>query len=498
MKTSKKLKRTLAATLALLIVAGYAPVMPFSDNLPDMSLTAYATDIYTSLKPISSDSEDQLTAKQVTFNGHKWYIIEDNSSSATAGTVTLLAADNSFGTSKFSDSNSNAYSSSKINTSLKAMTEKNGSFYSVKDAIAGTDLTDVNVTGAKLYLLSNTEAEQYKFLKFVGAQYDGWWLRSPSELVDEAAIYVDGDYGAIGDRLVDEEIGVRPALRLNLESVIFSSESNNYTFTLKPAHTHNFTYSASSATITAMCSAANCGLTDKKVTLTIAAPTLTTYGGTGSAAATLTGLSDFNTATGKNVAEAEIKYVGREGTTYDESTTAPTNAGKYIAKITVEGKTASVNYEIATASASITANPAASEITYGQTLADSTLTGGTGSVPGTFAWKDSTVAPAVSDSQNTEYDVVFTPTDGNYSTAECKVKLTVNKANSTVTKAPKAKTLTYNGQAQALVTAGKATGGEMQYALGTKDAATGTYSASIPTGTNAGTYYILSFAHFSL
>ena len=64
------------------------------------------------------------------------------------------------------------------------------------------------------------------------------------------------------------------------------------------------------------------------------------------------------------------------------------------------------------------------------------------------------------------------------------------KQAATVTKAPKAKTLTYNGQAQELVTAGEATGGTMQYTLGTASEATGSYSASIPTATNAGTYYV--------
>ncbi|MBQ6757067.1 MAG: S-layer homology domain-containing protein [Oscillospiraceae bacterium] len=119
---------------------------------------------------------------------------------------------------------------------------------------------------------------------------------------------------------------------------------------VKLGHAHSFTYSATGATITATCSADGCTLTDSKATLTIVAPTLTTYGGTGNAAATLTGLDDFNTATGKTIAATDIEYVGRDGTSYDESTTAPTGAGKYTAKITVEGETAAVNYEIAKAS----------------------------------------------------------------------------------------------------------------------------------------------------
>ena len=63
----------------------------------------------------------------------------------------------------------------------------------------------------------------------------------------------------------------------------------------------------------------------------------------------------------------------------------------------------------------------------------------------------------------------------------------VAKEASVVTKAPEAKTLTYNGSAQELVTAGEATGGEMQYALGTATEATQPYTTSIPTATDAGT-----------
>ena len=77
-----------------------------------------------------------------------------------------------------------------------------------------------------------------------------------------------------------------------------------------------------------------------------------------------------------------------------------------------------------------------------------------------------------------------------YEQATKDVTVTINKANSTVTKAPTAKTLTYNGQAQALVDAGTASGGTMQYALGTATEATQPYTTSIPTATDAGTYYV--------
>jgi hypothetical protein len=116
-------------------------------------------------------------------------------------------------------------------------------------------------------------------------------------------------------------------------------------------------------------------------------------------------------------------------------------------------------------------------------------------VEGTFTWKAPDTRPAVSDSEKTEYTVDFTPSDTkNYALAECKVKLKVNKAEVTVTKAPKAKTgLVENGKAQELITAGTATGGTMLYALG-KDEKTApdasAFKEAIPSGTNAGTYYV--------
>ena len=74
--------------------------------------------------------------------------------------------------------------------------------------------------------------------------------------------------------------------------------------------------------------------------------------------------------------------------------------------------------------------------------------------------------------------------------AETTATLTVNKVDSTAATVT-ANTLIYTGSAQALVTVtGEATGGTIQYALGTKDAATEEYTPSIPTGTDAGTYYV--------
>ncbi|MBQ5934117.1 MAG: InlB B-repeat-containing protein [Lachnospiraceae bacterium] len=248
-------------------------------------------------------------------------------------------------------------------------------------------------------------------------------------------------------------------------------------------HVHDWSYSADDTTITATCANTDGGHgTPLTTTLTIVAPQRNTYGDGKNAEATITGSID-------DVDNPTIVY--KKGNETLDS--APTDAGTYTANITLDEATASVEYTIAQAETNITTDPTASEITYGQTLADSSLTDGTASVEGSFEWKDSTVAPAVADSQTTEYDVVFTPIDVNYGPVECKVKLTVNKADIAVTKAPEAKTLTYTGSAQALVTAGEATGGEMHYAVTTENKAPtdeNLYTTSIPTGKEAGTYYV--------
>ena len=250
-------------------------------------------------------------------------------------------------------------------------------------------------------------------------------------------------------------------------------------------HTHSFNYTATGATITAACTA-GCDITEG-LALNISAPTKLTYDGSAKAATLSTG---YNTTAFPG--EYMIKYY--KGANEVEAANVKA-AGDYTAKVTVGEATASVDFTIAKATPSIETIPTASAVTYGQKLADSTLTGGTGSVAGGFAWKDSTVAPAVSDSQNTEYDVVFTPTDENYDAAECKVKLTVNKADSAVTTAPTAKTLTYNGSAQSLINAGTASGGTMKYAVTTanQEPAAEAYTfdnTSLPTATGAGTYYV--------
>ncbi len=76
--------------------------------------------------------------------------------------------------------------------------------------------------------------------------------------------------------------------------------------------------------------------------------------------------------------------------------------------------------------------------------------------------------------------------------SETSIILTVDKAETTVIVPVAKEGLTVSDTAQALVTAGKAEGGEMFYALGTDDktAPAGGWSKDVPTAKDAGTYYV--------
>jgi len=125
---------------------------------------------------------------------------------------------------------------------------------------------------------------------------------------------------------------------------------------------------------------------------------------------------------------------------------ASTNAASYSGNVTVSGGSAATQNVAATGTVSkatptVSVAPTASAINYGQTLASSTLTSGTASVNGTFAFTTPATAPSVGTaSQN----VTFTPTDStNYNTASTTASVTVNKATPTVSVAPTASGITY-------------------------------------------------------
>ena len=149
-----------------------------------------------------------------------------------------------------------------------------------------------------------------------------------------------------------------------------------------------------------------------------------------------------------------------DASAWSETVPTGTTVGMYYVWYKVVGDAthgdiapAPLSVNIAKATPTIEA-PTAEAITYGQTLAASTLTGGSATfnsqpVTGSFAWTNPTTAPSVSGSEITGYSVTFTPTGGNYNSATTTVTLTVTPASAEgLTLTLSSESFTYNGEAQ--------------------------------------------------
>ena len=134
------------------------------------------------------------------------------------------------------------------------------------------------------------------------------------------------------------------------------------------------------------------------------------------------------TASATGVTGFTYTYTGRAGTSYGPSTVAPTDAGSYTVTASINDANytgmKSLDFAIAKATPTITSIPTTSAISYGQSLTSSSLSSGTGSVPGVFAFNTPNTTPSAGTSNHT---VTFTPADTvNYNPVSCTVGVTVN------------------------------------------------------------------------
>nr|MCR5402968.1 Ig-like domain-containing protein [Butyrivibrio sp.] len=217
----KKGKKPIGMLMFLTVAVSLAMVLGL---MPGMSLTAYADDTifnpastYTGFEALKN-GDDSVTIKEVPEK--EWYVIGYDSE---AGTVTLLSKQ-SFGDQAFnSDSTKgNDYSNSEIKSYVEGLTAVGKPLVGINDALVGEP-----------YLLSSEEAS---LLSDTKRKLEGinWWLRSPGS-ENYYAEYVCQYCGKVHDNNVRNEYGVRPAIKLNLSSVIFKSESGSYSFEVNPA-----------------------------------------------------------------------------------------------------------------------------------------------------------------------------------------------------------------------------------------------------------------------
>ena len=333
MPTSLHILRRKALAFALAFALMLSTMMTMISTLEVKAESSYQTYI-NECKTVKIDGVDDLD----------WYII-----AADDTTVTLFPT-KCIGASEFDENASNKYDKSTVKRYLNNELN-NGRFASVKDAVSEFELLDTNKANNLL------KQAQRKCDKASGATYNKWWLSSSSSTVYYAAC-VNGSNGSVdaGGSLVDEKLGVRPALTLDLSKVTFSS--NTFTVGASQSHTHSWDIVASGATATLKCTSedGDCSYTkDKEYKATISA-TSKAYDGT-AVIASITKDEGFPS----EITTGDISYVGRDDTNYTSSTTAPSVVGKYTASATVSdgtnSKTISVDYEITKATSGLTAAP---------------------------------------------------------------------------------------------------------------------------------------------
>lgn len=174
---------------------------------------------------------------------------------------------------------------------------------------------------------------------------------------------------------------------------------------------------------------------------TLAAPTVELTASPENASGTYNGGSAIVTLTATPNHGASVDYTYewyKDGQKLDGKTaetlflSAVADSGEYAVRVTasadgqnVVATSNAVTVTISKATPSITAWPKASDMIYGDNLGNSTLSGGSAAIPGSFVWKDSSITP----NSGTQFcSVVFTPDDMvNYNAAEQNVTVTVAK-----------------------------------------------------------------------
>ncbi len=189
----------------------------------------------------------------------------------------------------------------------------------------------------------------------------------------------------------------------------------------------------------------------------------------------------------------KLNYKLGENGTWSETIPTATDAGDYKVYYKVVGDGS--HSDTAETEIPVTIAQATNEITgisiagwtYGETANEPTATAKFGTAAFTYATSENGTYSETVPIDAGDYWVKATVAETkNYAGATQTLKFTIAKAHSAITSNPAANQLTYNGEAQALVTAGESADGTLQYKLG----ADGEWSENIPSATNAGEYVV--------
>jgi PKD repeat protein len=174
-----------------------------------------------------------------------------------------------------------------------------------------------------------------------------------------------------------------------------------------------------------------------------------------------------------------VDIAGATAATFSIANAGVSDSGSYrVAVSNINGTSLSAEAELMVNGTvpTVSAWPSASDLEFGQTLADSALNGGEANTPGSFSFANPSIIPEAGSSDQT---VVFTPDDGFvYETVSNVVSVTVNPAAAAVSLSEL--TATYSGQAQSPTVTTDPVGLEV----------TITYDGTSTAPTDAGTYAV--------
>ena len=258
-------------------------------------------------------------------------------------------------------------------------------------------------------------------------------------------------------------------------------------------HNHSLEYSNPDDKIAITCTNNDhCSLPNQKATLSLSAPTDLIYDGSAKTITVLDSGGFIDTV--KSDSRATIHGVRYYNWGKQDFTDEAKDVGQYRAYYFVDVRysptvitkySAYVDFNILPKEARI--SPESNDKMYGDS--DPALTASvTGTVSGEIL--DYTLKREYGEDVGEYVISVINGSNPNYFVKTDTAVFRITKANASVISPPTAKSLTYNSTAQKIIDAGKAIGGEMQYALGTATEATGPYTTYIPTATDAGTYYV--------
>ena len=214
---------------------------------------------------------------------------------------------------------------------------------------------------------------------------------------------------------------------------------------------------------------------------------------TNAATATVYNVSGI-TSYGTGISYGGVLYAGNGETVslnLSGSTTYKVSAGTLSGNSNPHILTMAAANTVIYGDATVTAAPSAKNLTYNgveQALVNAgTASGGTMNYSlDNSSWSTSIPTATAADDYTVYYKVVGDANHTDYTPSPNTVAVTISKAASVLTSSPSAiEGLVYTGAAQTLISAGSATGGELQYKLDD-----GAYGTSLPQATDADTYIV--------